>query len=95
MIEYIAEVYGDGESEKEISRFRQSYSEEEKKKQIIATKFFPHSHRTQFPDVLLSALKDSLARLGSLDVDLYQIHAAIHPAEIEVVGNYDSYDSNW
>jgi pyridoxine 4-dehydrogenase len=35
---------------------------------------------------LLSALKDSLARLGTLDVDLYQIHAAIHPVEIEVVG---------
>jgi aryl-alcohol dehydrogenase-like predicted oxidoreductase len=31
-------------------------------------------------------LKDSLARLGTLNVDLYQIHAAIHPAEIEAVG---------
>ncbi|KAI8876828.1 Aldo/keto reductase [Backusella circina FSU 941] len=82
-----AEVYGKGESEREIKRFRESYSEEEKKKQIIATKYFPYEERTQFPDVLLSALKDSLERLGTLNVDLYQIHAAIHPVEIEVVAN--------
>lgn len=82
----LAEVYGDGESESEIKRFRESYGEEEKNQQIIATKFFPHPDRIQFPDVLLSALKDSLARLGMFKVDLYQIHAAIHPAEIEVVG---------
>lgn len=82
----LAEVYGDGESESEIKRFRESYAEEEKNQQIIATKFFPHPDRIQFPDVLLSALKDSLARLGMFKVDLYQIHAAIHPAEIEVVG---------
>ncbi len=54
---------------------------------MIATKFFPHAHRTQFPDVLLSALKDSLSRLGVFKVDLYQIHAAVHPASIEVVGD--------
>ncbi|CAO3639919.1 unnamed protein product [Mucor hiemalis] len=90
-----AEVYGDGESEREIKRFREAYSEEERKKQIIATKYFPHDYRTQFPDVLLSALKDSLARLGTLDVDLYQIHAAIHPASIETVANAlaDAFDA--
>ncbi|KAI8992155.1 NADP-dependent oxidoreductase domain-containing protein [Mycotypha africana] len=82
-----AEVYGDGESEREISRFRQKYTQEQKEQQIIATKYFPHKHRTNFPDVLLSALKDSLARLGTMNVDLYQIHAAIHPVEIEVVAN--------
>ena len=62
---------------------------------MIATKFFPHEHRTQFPDVLLSALKDSLARLGTSTTDLYQIHAAIHPASIEVVANAlaDAYDA--
>lgn len=81
-----AEVYGDGESEREIGRFRKDYSEQDKEKQVIATKYFPYEHRTQFPDVLLSALKDSLARLGIFQVDLYQIHAAIHPVEIEVVG---------
>lgn len=81
-----AEVYGDGESEREIGRFQKDYSEQDKEKQVIATKYFPHDHRTQFPDVLLSALKDSLARLGTFQVDLYQIHAAIHPVEIEVVG---------
>ncbi|CAO3670777.1 unnamed protein product [Rhizopus microsporus] len=90
-----AEVYGDGESESEIKRFRESYAEEEKNQQIIATKFFPHPDRIQFPDVLLSALKDSLARLGMFKVDLYQIHAAIHPAEIEVVADAlaDAYDA--
>ncbi|KAI8088067.1 NADP-dependent oxidoreductase domain-containing protein [Gilbertella persicaria] len=90
-----AEVYGDGESEREIQRFRSKYTEEQQKQMVIATKFFPHDDRTNFPDVLLSALKDSLARLGTMDVDLYQIHAAIHPAEIEVVGNAlaDAYDA--
>ncbi|KAG1143486.1 hypothetical protein G6F37_007511 [Rhizopus arrhizus] len=90
-----AEVYGDGESEKEIKRFQEKYSEEEKAKQVIATKFFPYDHRTQFPDVLLSALKDSLSRLGSFKVDLYQIHAPIHPVEIEVVANAlaDAYEA--
>lgn len=83
-----AEVYGDGESEKEIGRFQKDYSEQDKEKQVIATKYFPYDHRTQFPDVLLSALKDSLARLGTFQVDLYQIHAAIHPVEIEVVGKF-------
>ncbi|KAI8644693.1 NADP-dependent oxidoreductase domain-containing protein [Parasitella parasitica] len=89
-----AEVYGDGESEREICRFRNDYSEQDKEKQVIATKYFPYNHRTQFPDVLLSALKDSLARLGTFQVDLYQIHAPIHPAEIEVVANAlaDAYD---
>lgn len=82
-----AEVYGDGESEREIGRFQKDYSEQDKQKQVIATKYFPYDHRTQFPDVLLSALKDSLARLGTFQVDLYQIHAAIHPVEIEVVAN--------
>ncbi|KAI9319190.1 NADP-dependent oxidoreductase domain-containing protein [Dichotomocladium elegans] len=81
-----AEVYGNGESEREISRFRESYSEEEKKKQVIATKYLPEN-RTAFPDVLLSALRDSLARLGMQKADLYQIHAPIHPVAISVVGN--------
>ncbi|EIE83831.1 hypothetical protein G6F46_002702 [Rhizopus delemar] len=90
-----AEIYGDGESEREIKRFRESYSDEEKAKQVVATKFFPHAHRTQFPDVLLSALKDSLSRLGVFKVDLYQIHAAVHPASIEVVANAlaDAYEA--
>jgi pyridoxine 4-dehydrogenase len=36
-----------------------------------------------------------LARLGTLDVDLYQIHAAIHPVSIEVVADAlaDAYDA--
>ncbi|CAO3629112.1 unnamed protein product [Cunninghamella echinulata] len=82
-----AEVYGNGESEREIGLFRKDYTEEQQKDQIIATKFFPHEHRVEFPKVLLSALKDSLERLGMNQVDLYQIHAAIHPASIEVVAD--------
>ncbi|KAG2217197.1 hypothetical protein INT45_005406 [Circinella minor] len=82
-----AEVYGKGESEREINRFREKYGPEEKSKQIIATKYFPYEERTEFPDVLLSALRDSLARLGVDKVDLYQIHAPIHPVSIPVVAN--------
>lgn len=84
-----AEVYGQGESEREISRFREHYTPEQRDQQIIATKYFPYAERTAFPDVLLSALRDSLARLGVQKVDLYQIHAPIHPVAIPVVGkNY-------
>ncbi|CAO3586400.1 unnamed protein product [Absidia cylindrospora] len=82
-----AEVYGNGESEREIGSFRKEYSKEQQDEQVIATKFYPSEDRTQFPDVLLSALKDSLDRLGMVKADLYQIHAAIHPASIEVVAN--------
>ncbi|CAO3633697.1 unnamed protein product [Cunninghamella blakesleeana] len=91
-----AEVYGeDGESEREIGEFRKSYTEEEQKQQIIATKYFPYEERTEFPKVLLSALKDSLDRLGVNKVDLYQIHAPIHPASIEVVADAlaDAFDA--
>lgn len=83
----LAEVYGKGESEREISRFREAYSEDDKKKQVIATKYFPNQEHTDFPDVLLSALRDSLARLGIQKADLYQIHAPVHPASIATVAN--------
>ncbi|KAI8139055.1 NADP-dependent oxidoreductase domain-containing protein [Fennellomyces sp. T-0311] len=90
-----AEVYGKGESEREISRFREKYSAEEQGQQIIATKYFPYAERTAFPDVLLSALRDSLSRLGTQKVDLYQIHAPIHPVAIPVVANAlaDAYEA--
>ncbi|KAG0168311.1 hypothetical protein DFQ28_009153 [Apophysomyces sp. BC1034] len=90
-----AEVYGKGESEREIKRFREHYSDDEKEKQVIATKFFPEKDRVQYPDVLLSALKDSLARLGMQKADLYQIHMPIHDASIEVVADAlaDAYDA--
>ncbi|KAL1930696.1 hypothetical protein VTP01DRAFT_10858 [Rhizomucor pusillus] len=82
-----AELYGKGESEREIGRFREKYTDEQKSQQIIATKYFPCEERTQFPDVLLSALRDSLARLGVQKTDLYQIHAPIHPVAIPVVAD--------
>ncbi|CDS08306.1 hypothetical protein LRAMOSA02254 [Lichtheimia ramosa] len=82
-----AEVYGQGESEREISRFREAYNEDDKKKQVIATKYFPNKDHTDFPDVLLSALRDSLARLGIQKADLYQIHAPVHPASISTIAN--------
>ncbi|ORZ02543.1 NADP-dependent oxidoreductase domain-containing protein [Syncephalastrum racemosum] len=82
-----AELYGNGVSERCIGQFRKDYSPEEHANQVIATKFFPYAERTQFPDVLLSALRDSLARLGVQKGDLYQIHGPIHKASISVVGN--------
>ncbi|KAI8341267.1 NADP-dependent oxidoreductase domain-containing protein [Chlamydoabsidia padenii] len=82
-----AEVYGKGESEREIGAFRKEYNKEQQEEQTIATKFYPYENRTDFPDVLISALKDSLDRLGMNKSDLYQIHAPIHPASIEVVAN--------
>lgn len=82
----LAEMYGNGVSERNIGLFRKHSSPEDQAKQIIATKFFPYEDRTQFPDVLLSALKDSLARLGVQKADLYQIHGPIHKASISVVG---------
>ncbi|KAI7903853.1 NADP-dependent oxidoreductase domain-containing protein [Cokeromyces recurvatus] len=90
-----AEVYGNGESEREIGCFRKEYSQEDQHRMVITTKYFPYENRTQFPDVLLSALKDSLSRLGMFKADLYQIHAAIHPVEIEVVADAlaDAYDA--
>lgn len=54
---------------------------------MIATKYFPNKDHTDFPDVLLSALRDSLARLGIQKADLYQIHAPVHPASISTIAN--------
>ncbi|KAI8371693.1 NADP-dependent oxidoreductase domain-containing protein [Radiomyces spectabilis] len=90
-----AEVYGDGESEREIKRFRERYSETDREQQVVATKYFPHKERVDFPRVLMSALKDSLDRLGMRHTDLYQIHAPIHPASIEVVADAlaDAYEA--
>lgn len=63
-----AEVYAQGRSEKTLCRFR-----EQTDKQIsIATKFFPYPWRTGAS--FRKALKNSLNRLGSESVDLYQIH---------------------
>ncbi|KAF7728670.1 hypothetical protein EC973_005707 [Apophysomyces ossiformis] len=90
-----AEVYGNGESEREIKRFRESYSDAEKEKQIVATKYLPDKERVHYPDVLLSALRDSLARLGMHKADLYQIHSPVHDASIEVIADAlaDAYDA--
>ncbi|RUP51593.1 NADP-dependent oxidoreductase domain-containing protein [Jimgerdemannia flammicorona] len=82
-----AESYGVGESEGEIQRFRESYTDEAKARQTIATKYAPWKERETLPDNLLSALKDSLNRLGMFKADLYQIHGPIHVQEVEVVAD--------
>ncbi|GAA5808178.1 hypothetical protein MFLAVUS_001563 [Mucor flavus] len=90
-----AEVYGDGESEREICRFKQSYTKEQQDQVIVATTYYTHRDRTGFPQVLLSNLRDSLARLGTFNVDLYQIHSPVHIDSIEVVADAlaDAYDA--
>ncbi|RUS20094.1 NADP-dependent oxidoreductase domain-containing protein [Endogone sp. FLAS-F59071] len=81
-----AEAYGAGESEREIQRFREHYTEEERNRQVIATKYAPWRERIVMPDCLLLALKGSLARLGMAKVDLYHIQGPIHVQKVEVVG---------
>ncbi len=64
-----AEAYGNGLSERLLGRFL----EETKQPVQVATKFFPWPWRLTSQSIL-SALKNSLRRLGLDRVDLYQIH---------------------
>ncbi|MDH3943014.1 MAG: aldo/keto reductase [Anaerolineae bacterium] len=73
-----AEVYGSGRSEQLLGRFIQSTD----KLVITATKFMPYPWRLRGKS-LLSALKDSLERLGVERVDLYQMHWPFPPIPIE------------
>lgn len=65
-----AELYG--ESEVHISQFRTSDT-------IVTTKFMPSKDRSeQYPDIVTSALKNSLARLKMDSVPLYQVHSPLN-----------------
>jgi len=75
-----AEVYGLGKSERLLGNFEKVYltntpSEppREKTKPIVATKFAPLPWRVGRRAVV-EACRDSLARLGRTQIDLYQIH---------------------
>lgn len=68
-----AEMYGFGKSEKLIGQFIR----EQQASVIVATKFMPVPWRLRQHD-LISALEQSLNRLGLESVDLYQIHWPLH-----------------
>jgi aryl-alcohol dehydrogenase-like predicted oxidoreductase len=71
-----AEVYGSGESERIIGGLLAEDPERAAKVQL-ATKFMPMPWKVNVRGSLLSALRDSLERLGLERVDLYQIHGPI------------------
>jgi aryl-alcohol dehydrogenase-like predicted oxidoreductase len=71
-----AEIYGQGRSETLIGQWLPSAQSA-----ILATKFMPWRWSSAS---LLTALRQSLARLGVAQVDLYQIHWPAPPMSIEV-----------
>ncbi|CAF0988809.1 unnamed protein product [Rotaria sp. Silwood1] len=80
-----AEVYGNGESERSIARYKANHPNAHDI--VIATKFLPYPYRFSYPSSLLNALRASLQRLQVDCVDLYQIHGPIHLRSIEVVAD--------
>lgn len=75
-----AEVYGMGRSERFLGQFiRESGLEQ---KVVVATKFFPFPWRLTRRQ-LLTALRQSLKRLGLPRVDLYQVHWPSPPVPVE------------
>ncbi|CAF4004961.1 unnamed protein product [Rotaria sordida] len=80
-----AEGYGNGESERCIARYKENHPAATDI--VIATKFFPTPFKLFYPSSLISALRESLARLKVECVDLYQIHGPIHLRSIEVIGD--------
>ena len=79
-----AEVYGQGRSEQLLGQFiKESSGEASGGPQVlVATKFMPFPWRLR-KQALLRALKGSLRRLGLEQVDLYQIHQALPPVNVE------------
>lgn len=79
-----AESYGQGESERIISRLRRDpklTSDEFKARLVIATKFLPvpwPPSRLLMPSGLVKCCRASLERLGMEQMDLYQIHGPVH-----------------
>ena len=73
-----AEVYGQGRSEQLLGEFIKTTDQ----KLYIATKFMPFPWRLS-RGALLRALKGSLKRLGLTQVDLYQMHQALPPVNVE------------
>ena len=73
-----AEAYGRGESERILGKAVRASNQDVH----IATKFFPYPWRLTQKQ-LISALKNSLKRLGVKQVALYQIHWPFPPISIE------------
>jgi aryl-alcohol dehydrogenase-like predicted oxidoreductase len=73
-----AEVYGQGISEKLLGEFIR----ETQSPVLVATKFMPYPWRLSRGS-LLSALRQSLKRLGLERVDLYQVHQPLPPINVE------------
>jgi len=82
-----AEMYGNGESERCIARYKADHSAAGTQDIVIATKFLPLPYKLSYPSSLINALRASLDRLKVDCVDLYQIHGPIHLRSIEVVAN--------
>ena len=73
-----AEGYGWGKSERLVGQFTAARPSA----LVIATKCFPYPWRLS-SRTLVSALKDSLGRLGRTQIDLYQMHWPFPPVSIE------------
>ena len=73
-----AEVYQLGGSERRLGQIMRATGQ----RPILATKFMPYPWRWS-PSNLLDALRNSLKRLQTNQVDLYQIHFAFPPVAIE------------
>ncbi|CAF0968700.1 unnamed protein product [Rotaria sordida] len=80
-----AEVYGNGESERSIARYKTNHPNAGDI--VLATKFLPYPYRFSYPSSLINALRASLDRLQVDCVDLYQIHGPIHFRSIEVLAD--------
>ncbi|CAF0988341.1 unnamed protein product [Rotaria sordida] len=80
-----AEMYGKGESERCIARYKTNHPNAGDI--VLATKFLPFPYRISYPSSLINALRASLERLQVNCVDLYQIHGPIHLRSIEVLAD--------
>ncbi|ETS78408.1 hypothetical protein PFICI_10470 [Pestalotiopsis fici W106-1] len=77
-----AEAYGRGESERIIRQLRDGNSDAAFKAQlVIASKYLPlpwPPTKIMMPSGLVNSCRQSLERLGSESMDLYQIHGPVH-----------------
>ena len=78
-----AEIYGNGGSEKAVGELiRQT-----KSKVIVASKFFPSPNRLT-ENSFQSALRQTLDRLGLVQLDIYMLHFPFPPVKIETWMEY-------
>jgi aryl-alcohol dehydrogenase-like predicted oxidoreductase len=78
-----AEIYGNGRSEKAVGELiRQT-----KSKVIVASKFFPSPNRLT-ENSFQSALRQTLDRLGLVQLDIYMLHFPFPPVKIETWMEY-------